>query len=109
MDWKPLKELLARSHALMLVERFVEAYDKPAAKKLDLGLLAKREEDFEHIVEVLEQDLRLGEKTDLAVACAKDPQQVIKEAIQTLVVEKNPDASPENNLCLKGLFLSADE
>ncbi len=55
--------------------------------------MAEAQEAFEHLTEVLEQDLRLGEPTPLAKTCsAIGYELVLKNAVYYLCKEKGLDA-----------------
>ena len=86
MEWSSLKGLLGRSHALMLLEAFVSEHDVPAPRKLDFSVMANVQDEFEHLSEVFEQDLRLGEKTEAATYCEEEGyHSVLKSALWRLL------------------------
>lgn len=87
------KELFKRSHTWQLLEKYIDNYALPSPKKIDFRTMAEAQEAFEHIFEVLEQDLRLGEQTVTAKECTEQGCEfVLKNAVYYLCANKNEDA-----------------
>lgn len=86
-------ELFSRSHVQQLLEKYIENYAVPSPKKIDFRMMAEAQEAFEHITEVLEQDLRLGAKTALAKECLEiGYEMVLKNAVYHMCEEEGFDA-----------------
>jgi hypothetical protein len=87
--------LFSRSHTAMLLEDYVKTHDVQAPKKMDFSTLARAQEDFEHLAEVLEQDLRIGEHDQTAEWCkAQGHESVLKGALWAMLrkTHDNPSA-----------------
>lgn len=103
-----LKELFSRSHTLLLLDDFAAVYAVPAPKKLDLAVMAKAQEDFEHLTEVFEQDLRLGEVTPTVEWCRqKGCALVLRAALWHLLQREQEDAA--SLLACKAVLISDEE
>ncbi len=102
-----MRGLLARSYALRLVEDYVDTFDKPVMGKVPFQLLSDRQAAFDHIVDVLEQDLRLGEETPASEYCKSDVNLALKRFILNLLLSRHPgeDIVVSDNLCLKGMLV----
>ena len=103
ITWKSLITLFQRSHTWMLLEQYVEKYDVVAEKKLDFAVMAQVQDTFEHLSEVFEQDLRLGEVDAVAQYCKdEDYHSVLKSAVWKLLPK-------EDVLATKGIMVTDKE
>lgn len=105
--FKDVLELLGRSYSYKLVMGFIDQYDQNVYGKLDFSLLQQRQEYFDHIAEVFEQDLRLGEETAVAIFCQENPVLVLLNILFVLVSKSNNN-SVADNLALKGLISDSE-
>ncbi|MBN1275341.1 hypothetical protein JXA12_03545 [Candidatus Woesearchaeota archaeon] len=101
VSWQALEDLFSRSHTLMLLERFVDRYAVPAGRNIDFSAMARARDDFSHLCEVFEQDLRLGDDCGLAAYCG-DHESVLRSAVWRLV-------GRDDVLAVKGLLVTAEE
>lgn len=101
VDWHGLKELFSRSHTFMLLEELVAVFGRPAGKKLDFSVMSQLQEAFDHLSEVFEQDLRIGEENELAAYCRDKQGLVLKNAVAYLCHERGL----EGTFLHKGLLL----
>lgn len=89
-----VRSLFERSHTLLLLEDFAKCYAVAAPKKLDLFSLAKAQDDFEHLEEVFEQDLRLGQDSSVALwVKGVGYRAVLKAALWYLLKDSHTDPS----------------
>lgn len=103
ISWNELQTLFARSHTWMLVEDFCSTFVDPMDKKLDFMLVAKVQEVFEHLFEVFEQDIRLGEVTPAVTYCLEhDIRSVLKSAVYKIIPQ-------DDVLAVKAIMVSAAE
>ena len=107
-SFEELRSLFSRSHTFMLLEDYVKTHDVPAPKKMDFTTLAKAQDDFEHLCEVFEQDLRLGEETDVVKWC-KDSghESVLRSALWFLLKKTHDD--PSKVIAAKAVMVSDEE
>lgn len=103
ITWNSLITLFQRSHTWMLLEQYAEKYDVVAEKKLDFSVMAQVQDEFEHLSEVFEQDLRLGE-VDETVRYCKDEEchSVLKSAVWKLL-------GKDDVLATKGIMVTDKE
>lgn len=100
--------LLSRSHTAMLLEDYIKTHDVAAPRKVDITILSQAQEEFEHLCEVFEQDLRLGEKEDVAEWCkTKGYESVLKSALWLLLKKKHDD--PSSLVAVKALVITEEE
>lgn len=103
MDWDSLVTLFRRSHTWMLLEQYVERYDVVVEKKIDFAIMAQVQDEFEHLSEVFEQDLRLGETDRVAQYCKdEDHHSILKSAVWNLLPK-------DDVLATKGIMVTAEE
>ena len=103
VDWQALKGLFSRSHTYLLLEELVALFGKPAEKKLDFVLMSQMQDSFDHLAEVFEQDLRIGEENDVVLYCRDKQDVVLKNAVAFLCHEKGLS----NTILHKGLLLES--
>lgn len=94
------QELLSRSYAAKLIKDYLDRFDQVVYGKLDFTLLSTREEAFEHLMDVFEQDLRLGEHIPAAEFALKEPSLIVKAVIYKRLIELGRGL--EDNLAIKG-------
>jgi hypothetical protein len=97
------EELLGRSYALVLVKEYVERFDQFVHGTIRFELLSEREECFEHVLEVFEQDLRLSSETSASKVAAVHPSLFLKGFVLFLLGSR----AVAENLCLVGWDVSA--
>jgi hypothetical protein len=102
ISWSQLQSLLDRSYAGRLLDSFLEVYDVPALARMPLSALAQQVDAFEHIVEVFEQDLRLGVDQPGVGLCKKFPDKVLSCAI-IIMLRRKYGADFSKRLAAKGL------
>jgi hypothetical protein len=107
VSWLALKELFMRSHTWRLLESYTSEYALPTAKKMDFVLLAKVQDDFDHLCEVFEQDVRLGPTNETVLYCKEqDVRSVLRSSVWLLLKDKDDAASL---LAIKAIIVSDDE
>lgn len=99
--WEGLRELLDRSYAGRLVDDFAERFGHAAPVKISLQELAAREEALEHVVEVFEQDLRLGEQTGLVCTCRSNVRGVVCAVVAAKL--RHCHGEKRDSLALRGI------
>lgn len=104
--WDAMVALFKRSHTFMLLEEYARSNAVPVGKKLDMALFSRTEEEFAHLCEVFEQDLRLGEGCAEAEFCSGRHESVLKAATIALLAREGKD--PAGLLACK-VFLPTDE
>ena len=105
MNWQTLQELFQRSHTYLLLEDLIKVFNKPADKKLDFKVLAEVQEAFDHLAEVFEQDLRIGEQNEVVEYCKDKQEQILKAALYHMCKEQNI----KDTIIHKALLLKEDD
>lgn len=85
----------------MLLEDLVAVFGKPAGKKLDFVIMSQLQEAYDHLAEVFEQDLRIGEENELVLYCKEQQDVILKNAVAYLCHEQGLDET----FLHKGLLL----
>lgn len=100
ITYSDAQTLLSRSYAAKLIEDYLDRFDQIVYGKLDFSLLSTREEVFEHLIDVFEQDLRIGEQSPTAEFAQDKASLLVKAVIYKRLIDQGRNL--EDNLALKG-------
>ena len=85
-SWNELLELFQRSHTWKLLQSYATQFSSSAPQKLPFLTLAQAQEEFQHLLEVFEQDLRLSPPTTISSYVTKTSPELILKATLTLLI-----------------------
>ncbi|MFP4523886.1 MAG: hypothetical protein ACLFO2_01025 [Candidatus Woesearchaeota archaeon] len=105
VSWESLRGLFDRSYSGRLLDGFVARFGVPAGAKPSFADLAAAQESFDHLCEVLEQDLRLGADSEAASYCRGRHVEVLKNAVWRLLQSVE---NPSSTLAARSLLLSGE-